>query len=126
MPNDDPRLLPPATLAYVGDAVYELYIREKLVKNGTTNVNELHRKAVAYVNAEAQAKTLSFLNGYLSKEELDLVRRGRNAKTRVPKSVGLMEYRYSTGFECLLGYLYLKKDNKRLEKIMTLVGGELL
>lgn len=126
MSNKDPNLLPPTTLAYIGDAVYELFIRAKLVEKGITNVNELHHKAITFVSAEAQAKALSFLNGYLNGEELDLVRRGRNAKTRVPRNAGLMEYRYSTGFECLVGYLYLKKDFERLENIMTLVGREFL
>ncbi|HZK17707.1 MAG TPA: ribonuclease III domain-containing protein [Clostridia bacterium] len=126
MPNKDPNLLPPATLAYIGDAVYELFTRTELVEKGITNVNKLHHKAIRFVSAEAQAKALSFLNGHLSEEEADLVRRGRNAKTRVPKNAELMEYRYSTGFECLVGYLYLSGDFERLKNIMTLVGREFL
>lgn len=126
MPNINPELLPPPALAYIGDAVYELFIREKLVGKGITSVNELHHRAVTCVSAEAQAKVLSFLNDHLSMEEQDLVRRGRNAKTRVPKNADLMEYRYSTGLECLFGYLYLKRDIKRLKEIMSLVGGKFL
>jgi len=119
----DPEVLSPAVLAYVGDAVYELVTRQYLVgKMGRSGVNKLHREAVKRVRARAQAGVLEKLKGSLTEKEAEVVRRGRNAGSgHVPKNARVLEYRHSTGLECLVGYLYLKGNMQRLEEIMKLV-----
>lgn len=117
---DRPEDLPALVLAYIGDAVYELAVREYLVNNGLAKVNKLHGESVKYVNAGAQAKALHALEGKLSEEESAVMRRGRNAKSpHVPRGAGVIEYRHSTALECLIGFLYLKGDSDRLSEIMT-------
>lgn len=117
----DPRALSPLVLAYVGDAVFELHVRERLVRRGLGKVNELHREAVGVVRATAQAQTISRLMDSLSDEEKDIVRRGRNAKGGpAPKGAEIQEYRYSTGFEALLGYLYLSGQRARLAELLDM------
>lgn len=107
------------TLAYLGDSVYELYIREKLIESGIVNVNDLQTKATNYVSAKAQANILTNLidNNFLTEEEIDIVKRGRNYKRNYhPKNTDIITYKKSTGFETLIGYLYL--DNKdRLDEL---------
>lgn len=116
-----PADLPALVLAYIGDAVYEVAVRIHLVSTGLTRVNRLHEEAVKYVNAGAQAKILKALEGVLTEEEAAVVRRGRNAKSaHTPRAVGVLEYRYSTALESLIGYLYLKEDTARLNEIMAL------
>ncbi len=123
LPMQNPHLLPPLALAYIGDAVYELAVRRYLLAGGTVRANQLHRQAVKYVKASAQAKVLFALEDVLTDEEKDIVRRGRNAKSlHVPKGAGVMEYKHSTAFESLLGFLYLKGDKKRLNEILALAG----
>ncbi|TEB09494.1 Mini-ribonuclease 3 [Pelotomaculum propionicicum] len=115
-----PADLPALVLAYIGDAVYELAVREHLVGSGLARVNKLHGESVRYVNAGAQAKALHALEGLLSEEEAAVMRRGRNAKSpHVPKGAGVIEYRHSTALESLIGYLYLKGDTARLAEIIT-------
>ena len=115
-----PGELPALVLAYVGDAVYELLIREHLVRAGLVRVDRLHGEAVKYVQAAAQARTLRALEGSLSEEEMAVVRRGRNAKSpHTPRSSGVIEYRHSTALESLVGYLYLKGDTARLNHILA-------
>jgi len=111
----------PLVLAYVGDAVFELGIRVRLVASGTARVGDLHREAVARVRASAQAACLSRLMDRLSEQEKSLVRRGRNTRSNVPRGVSVVDYRYSTALETLLGYLYLKGETARLEEIMALI-----
>lgn len=108
------------TLAYMGDAVYDLYIRKHLLaKGGKQNV--LHRRAVSYVSAVAQAKIIHFLQPLLTEKELEIVRRGRNAKSyTVPKNTDVIDYRYSTAFEALIGFLYLSDEMERLEEIIEM------
>ncbi|WP_166512289.1 Mini-ribonuclease 3 [Desulfallas thermosapovorans] len=119
--NIDPREVSSLVLAYIGDAVYELAIREYLVNQGITSVNKLHREAVRYVRASTQAKVFRALAGHLNKTEEAVARRGRNAKPgHAPRGDSVIEYRHSTGFECLVGYLYLQRDWSRLEEILTL------
>jgi len=122
----NPEALSPAVLAYVGDAVYELAIRQHLAcKMGHSKVNKLHRETVKQVRAGAQASVLQKLGGSLTEKEAEMVRRGRNVKSgHVPKSAKVLDYRHSTGLECLVGYLYLKGDMKRLEEIMAFVSEE--
>lgn len=117
---DRPEDLPTLVLAYIGDAVYELAVREYLISTGLAKVNTLHGESVKYVNAGAQAKALYALEGKLSEEEAAVMRRGRNAKSaHVPRGAGVVEYRHSTALESLIGYLYLKGDAGRLAEIMA-------
>ncbi|MDD2212058.1 MAG: ribonuclease III domain-containing protein [Clostridia bacterium] len=115
----NPKELPPLVWAYVGDAVFELYVRLHLVKQGLVKVDKLHSKASSLVNAVAQADFLHQLEDMLTEEETYIVRRGRNTKSHVPKNVGVSEYRLSTGFEALIGYLFLSGAEMRLEEIIT-------
>lgn len=118
-PLANPLLLPPLTLAYVGDAVFELYVRNRLVALGRIRVGDLHKAAVRYVRASAQARTLTEIASTLSDDELDVVRRGRNAKSHAaPKGSDASEYAASTAFETLLGYLYLSGRDERLGRIL--------
>ena len=115
----------PLVLAYVGDAVYEMFVRTKVVAQGNAAVNTLHKKAIAYVKAEAQADVLRDMFAELSEKEQDIVKRGRNAKPfTVPKNADVMDYKYATGLECLIGYLYLEKNFERLFEIMEKVIGK--
>lgn len=108
-------------LAYIGDAVYELHVRQFLLESGQVKPNDLHQKAVTYVSGKAQAAiVLNWLDsGYLTKEEIHIVKRGRNAKSgSVPKRLDVQTYRYSTGFEALIGYHYLLKNEQRLRELL--------
>jgi len=108
------------TLAYLGDAVYELYIRDYLVKKGGKQ-NILHRKAISFVSAAAQSKIIHYLQPFLHEDEQMMVRRGRNAKSyTVPKNTDVIVYRYSTAFEALIGYLHVTKNQDRLEQIIQM------
>lgn len=119
--NHIPEQMPPHVLAYIGDAVYELFIRAHLINLGITKVNQLHKEAIRYVNASAQAGVLHVLEGSLTEVELSVVRRGRNAKSgRVPKNADMIDYRYATAFEALTGYLYLKDEQNRLKEIFQI------
>ncbi|TEB08315.1 Mini-ribonuclease 3 [Pelotomaculum schinkii] len=121
MKNIQPGELPALALAYIGDAVYELAVRSHLVESGISRVKRLHDEAVKYVHAKAQARLLRELEGILTEEETAVIRRGRNAKSpHTPRSAGVIDYRQSTAFECLIGYLYLKGDKDRLEEILAL------
>jgi ribonuclease-3 family protein len=118
----DTRALSPLVLAYVGDAVFELHVREKLVRQGLGNVNALHHEAVRVVKATAQAQALSRVIDLLSDDEKDIVRRGRNAKSgSVPKGTEVQVYRYSTGLEALIGHLHLSGRHERLAELLDLL-----
>lgn len=110
----------PLVLAYVGDSVYEMFIRTYLVKNNKVPVHKLHKLSITYVKAKAQCDTLHRIMDELTEDELDIVRRGRNAKSgTIPKNADVNEYKYATAFETLLGYLYMKKDLDRLTYILA-------
>ena len=113
-------------LALLGDAIFSLYIREELIKKGLNNINEIQKKQVEYVSAKGQVKILNNLidNNILTEEELDIVKRGRNnKKDNHPKNTDIITYKLSTGFEALLGVLYL--DNKdRLQEILNKIEVE--
>lgn len=112
------------TLAYIGDAVYEIYIREKLIEKGIIKVDELQKEAVKYVSAKGQKEIILNLinNNVLSSRELDIVKRGRNNKRAVhPKNTDILTYKMSTGFEALIGYLYLNNNYGRLEEIFNFI-----
>lgn len=109
----------PLIWAYVGDCVYELYIRTYLVDNTNLKPHKLHIESIKYVKAGAQAKFLQDFTNYLSDEEKDIVRRGRNANNHhLPKNSNVQEYMYSTAFEALIGYLYLTKKYDRVKEII--------
>lgn len=112
------------TLAYMGDAVYEVYIRKALIEKNIALVDDLQKVAVNYVSAKSQSKILNFLidNGVLTLEEMDIVKRGRNYKRAShPKNTDILTYKNSTGFEALIGYLYLSNNKERLDEIMNIV-----
>ena len=111
----------PLTWAYVGDCVYELYIRTKLVDTTKLKPHELHIKSVKYVKAKAQAETLKKLETILTEEEKEIVRRGRNTQTHhIAKNASMQDYMYATAFEALIGYLYLTKQDDRLFEMMIM------
>lgn len=113
-----PEQLSALVLAYVGDAVYELAVRCHLAAGGSNKMWYLHRQAVQYVRAANQAKVLFALEGKLTEAEQQVVRRGRNTNSQVPKGASMIDYRHSTALECLVGYLYLKGDSGRIKEIM--------
>ena len=111
----------PLTWAYVGDCVYELYIRTKLVDTTKLKPHELHIKSVKYVKAKAQAETLKKLETILTEDEKEIVRRGRNTQTHhIAKNASMQDYMYATAFEALIGYLYLTKQDDRLFEMMKM------
>ncbi len=118
---ENPLLLPPLSLAYVGDAVYELFVRQRLMmQRGGVKAGALHKSAMKYVRATVQAKALAELHPSLTPEEQDVVRRGRNAKGHAaPKSADAAEYAASTAFEALVGFLFLSGREDRLREILA-------
>lgn len=106
-------------MAYLGDAVYELYVRNYLINKGVCKVKDLQKEAVKYVSAQAQADILNRLIdiNFLSESEIDVIKRGRNAHSHQNRNTDIITYKKSTGFECLIGYLY-KEDRLRLEEVM--------
>ncbi len=115
----------PLVLAFLGDAVYELYIRSLIVAEGNAPVHKLHKRSVTFVKAKAQSDTIHRLMDLLNEEEQDIVRRGRNAKSgTIPKNADVAEYKYATGFETLLGYLYLKRDFPRLLQLLKISAAQ--
>ncbi len=112
----------PLTWAYVGDAVFELYIRTYLINTTNLKPHELHVKSIKYVKAKAQADILQKLEDDLTQEEKDVVRRGRNTQTHhTAKNASVQDYMYATAFEALIGYLYLTKQDERLNEILSMV-----
>ena len=113
-------LMSPLTWAYIGDNVYELFIRTYLINTTNLKPHKLHIEAIKYVKASAQANILKNIYEDLTEEEKEIVRRGRNAENHhVPKNSNVQEYMYATAFEALIGYLYLTKQNKRLKEILN-------
>lgn len=118
---DKPGLYSPLTLAFVGDGVYELYVRTRLMRKGSLQAGKLHKLAIKYVKASAQAASACAIMDKLSEEEAAVYRRGRNTKSpTVPKNADTVQYRMATGFEALLGYLYLDRRDERLREVMEL------
>lgn len=111
--------VPVLTLAYIGDAVFELYVRRWLLQTGCLQVRELHQRTVALVRAGGQAQLLARLAGRLTPEEEEWIRRGRNAKATIPRTAEAEEYRLSTGLEALLGYLYLTGREDRVQELLA-------
>ena len=107
------------TLAYIGDCVYEMYVRSYLIAACDKRVNDLHKKATKLVCAKAQAEFYHCIEDMLTEEEQAVFHRGRNAKSQVPKHATLSDYRIATGVETLLGYLYLNNQNERISQLMS-------
>lgn len=123
--ENDINNMAPLVLAYIGDAVYEVFIRTLLISQGNIPVNVLHKRSINYVKAKAQSDIIHRIMEHLNQDELDVVRRGRNAKSgTIPKNADVTEYKYATGFESLIGYLYLKKDNTRLMEVLNMAISE--
>ena len=117
----DINLLSPLTWAYVGDAVYELYIRTNLVNKTKLKPHKLHIESIKYVKAKAQADILKEIMDKLTDDEKEIVRRERNAENHhLPKNAEPEDYMYSTAFEGLIGYLYLCKKDERLKEILEM------
>ena len=115
------KLLPPLTWAYIGDCVYELYIRTKLINETYMKPHALHIESIKYVKASAQSEILKRIYNDLTEEEKDIVRSGRNAENHhLPKNANVQEYMYATAYEALLGYLYLTKQTQRLQEILKI------
>ena len=111
-------------LAYMGDTVYEDYIRKYLIDKGIGNVNDLQSEAISYVSAKAQANYLNDMmdKNFLSDEEIAIVKRARNYKTTShPKNCDIVTYKYATGLEALIGYLYLDNNKERIDEIMNFI-----
>lgn len=117
----DVDMMSPLIWAYVGDAVYELYIRTHLVNTTKLKPHKLHMESIKYVKAKAQAEILERLTENLTEQEKEIVRRGRNAENHhLPKNATVQDYMYSTAFEALIGYLYLTRQDERLKEILEL------
>lgn len=115
------RELSSLSLAFIGDAVYELMVRTYIL-DGNQNVNKLHRKAIDFVKAKAQSDAMTSILDNLTKDELSVFRRGRNTNPHtVPKNAKLADYRNATGLEAVFGYLYLKNESKRLLELFRMM-----
>lgn len=115
----DPGTYSPLVLAYIGDAVYELLIRTRVINRGSMQVNKIHKKSASLVNAGTQANMIKALMEELTEEETAVYKRGRNAKSAtVAKHATMMDYRMATGFEALMGYLYLTGNYERMLKLV--------
>lgn len=110
----------PILFAYVGDAVFELAVRTRLLMQGKRRIKDMHLDAVDVVRAGSQARLLKQMLDGLSEKEQEIVRRGRNSRSTPPRNADVQDYRMSTGFEALLGYTYLKGDELRLQELLQL------
>ena len=110
------------TLAYIGDASYELLVREYLLRKGITKVDTLHKEAIKYTCAEGQEKAFNIIEDKLLEEEITIFKRGRNSKSdRKARNASLASYKKATGFETLFGYLHLRKDIERINELFILI-----
>ena len=117
--NSNPKLKSSAALAFIGDAVYEVYIREYCIKNGKSSADRLHTSAVKYVKAVSQAKAMRIISKELIEEDYEVMNRARNRKPKtVPKNADPMDYKWATAFEALIGFYYLSERKTELEDIM--------
>lgn len=124
--KDEIKLSSPLVWAYIGDAVFELYIRMYLVENMKANPGKLHHESIKIVSAKAQAKALEKIKEKLSEEEIEIIRRGRNSKPKtMAKHATVKEYLMATGLESLIGYLFLLKKFDRLNEILEYIKNEI-
>ena len=121
MKEVEPEGYSPLTLAYIGDSIYDLIIKTLVINEGNRQVQKLHQKTSSYVQASAQSKMMRTMQEHLTEEEHAIYKRGRNAKSVSPaKNQSITDYRRATGFEALLGYLYLKKEWKRMLELVKI------
>lgn len=112
------------SLAYLGDSVYELKVRDYLISTGISKVNKLQKEAMNFVTAKKQCEYINYFidNDILNEEEIDYVKRGRNASTYShPKNTDIVTYKWATGFECLFGYLYLDNNKERIDELFNII-----
>ena len=122
----DPSAINTTALAYIGDGVYELFVRKMMVSRGWAAADHLHRETVKYVRAESQAYAVKSIADMLTPEEQDLVRRARNRKSVTkPKNADPVSYKLATAMEALIGYLFLTDQNQRIDEIMKRVVEEI-
>lgn len=116
----------PLVMAYMGDTIYEQYIREYLIRCGICKIGELQQKSLDYVSARSQRKHLERLQNenFLTEEEFDVIKWGRNAKGAKTKNADIVTYRLATGLEALIGKLYFEGKNERIKEIMEFIVGE--
>jgi ribonuclease III family protein len=116
----NPDELSPAVWAYIGDAVYELFVRNKLLTKGPAKTRTLHHEAICRVKASFQAGLVSQIEEHLTTSELEIIKRGRNVKSgHTPDNTDVLTYRHSTAFEALIGYLYLKGQINRMVELLN-------
>jgi ribonuclease-3 family protein len=113
-----PSQFSPLTLAYVGDCVYELFVRTYLLKDANLPVQKLHKSAIKLVNAKAQSALYQKVKDSLTDEEMAIYKRGRNTNSHPPKNANMIDYKSATGIEALIGYLYLKGESERILEIL--------
>jgi len=119
--NINPREYSPLALAYIGDTVYDLFIRTKVIAKGNRHVTEMHKESVSFVRAHSQSVSAYALEDVLTEDEMRVLKWGRNAKSNTtPKNADVTEYRMATGFETLVGYLYLSGEDERLAYLMEI------
>jgi ribonuclease-3 family protein len=120
--NKKPSQLSPLALAYIGDGVYELFVRTRVIEeHENMPAHKLHKKTVQYVKAHAQANSIEALLSHLTEDETAVYKRGRNTKSyTTPKNADMADYRKATGFEALIGFLYLSGENERLNELMKI------
>ncbi len=120
--ENDASLMSPLNLAYIGDSVFELMVREHILGKYQGAVKNLHNYTISIVSANAQSEFYDKILDILSDKELSVMKRGRNAKVgSAPKHASIGEYHKATGFECLMGYLYLSKNYERLEELFNII-----
>jgi len=117
--DEEINMMNPLKLAFLGDSIYESYIRYYIISQHVLKTSEMSKMSVKYVNAEAQAYIVNLLKAFLTESEWRMVKRGRNQKTgSKPKNASVTDYRYATGFETLLGYLYITDQKERIYEIV--------
>lgn len=117
----NPKEYSPLALAYIGDSVYDLFVRTKTLQKGNRHVTQMHRDSVQFVKAHSQSVSAYAIEKELSEDELRVLKWGRNAKSNTtPKNADVTDYRMATGFETLIGYLYLQGETKRLSELMEM------
>ncbi|MCR5462177.1 MAG: Mini-ribonuclease 3 [bacterium] len=117
------KLMNGLSLAYIGDAYFEILVRQYLLEKGITKVNELHKEAIKFTSGEAQAKFIDLFmqDNILTENEIEIYKKGRNSATSHRKNLSSAEYQKATGFEALIGFLYESKDNERIYYLFELM-----
>lgn len=116
------KMLSPLGLAYIGDCIFELMVRERMIARGNMPVHKLHRLTVSYVRASAQSKAIEIIEDKLSEEEFAIYKRGRNANgNHIPKNANPIDYRRATGLEALFGYLHLSGQHERVTELFEMI-----